>query len=316
MVTDLGRKAATALAVGMLATATVLAARRIERPAAESPLELTAGHRGGNGTPVLLLHGVSSIWRAWTPVLPYLEPHHDVIAPTLAGHGGGPPLKSHLAPSVPALADALEDHLDQLGLQRVHIAGNSLGGWLGIELARRGRALSLTLFSPAGAWRSQRSIEARAAAIRLTVGAMARSTAYADFISRNSALRWLALAAQVARPDRFPADILAASIRANGQAPAVLPLLHALPHNQVQPLPAERDYPVRLVWSGNDRVLPYKGFGAPMRDRIPDVELIHFPGVGHVPMTDDPAGVARHILDVAAAADRSAAQIPKADSGA
>lgn len=316
MATDFGRRAATALAVGTLATCTVLTARRIGRPPAASSLELTAGHRGGSGTPVLLLHGVSSIWRAWTPVLPYLEPHHDVIAPTLAGHGGGPPLNRLVTPSVPALADALEDQLDQLGLQRVHIAGNSLGGWLGIELARRGRALSLTLFSPAGAWRSQRSIEARAAAIRLTVGVMARSAAHADFISTNSALRWLALVAQVARPGRFPADILAASIRANSQAPAVLPLLQVLPHNQVQPLPASRDYPVRLVWGGADRVLPYKGFGAPMRERIPDVELIHFPGVGHVPMTDDPAGVARHILDVAASVDRAAAPIPKTGSGA
>ena len=136
------------------------------------PLELTPGHRGGAGTPLLLLHGVGAIWRAWSPVLPYLESHHDVIVPTLAGHGGGPPLDPQVAPSVQALADALEEELDKLGLQKVHIAGNSLGGWLGMELARRGRARSLVLFSPAGAWHSQRGIELRASAIRLSVGAL------------------------------------------------------------------------------------------------------------------------------------------------
>src|ERR1700752_4614653 len=139
------------LTVGGAATAATVARHKPRRPGAEVPsLELTPVHRAGTGTPLLLLHGVGAIWRAWSPVLPYLEPHHDVIAPTLAGHGGGPPLDSGIAPSVHALADSLEAELDRLGLQQVHIAGNSLGGWLGIELARRGRAKSLVLFSPAG----------------------------------------------------------------------------------------------------------------------------------------------------------------------
>lgn len=294
------------LGVGALAAGFALIERGMTSRAAIPALELTPCHRGGTGTPVLLLHGVGSIWRAWSPVLPHLEPHHDVIVPTLPGHGGGAALEGNLAPSVEALADALEIQLDQLGLPRVHIAGNSLGGWLGIELARRGRALSLTLFSPAGAWRSQRSIEARAAAIAITVGALAHCANYANFIAANGALRWLAMAAQVAHPGEFPASILAASIRASSHAPAVMPLLRELPKQQVQPLPADRDYPVRLVWGTEDRVLPFDGFGAPMRDRIPGVELVHLSGVGHVPMTDDPVGVARHILEVATHADRTA----------
>jgi pimeloyl-ACP methyl ester carboxylesterase len=302
------------LGVGALVFDAVLIERGRAARAAIPALELTPGHRAGAGTPVLLLHGVGSIWRAWSPVLPYLEPHHDVIVPTLPGHGGGPPLGSQQAPSVQSLVDALEDHLDQLGLVQVHIVGNSLGGWLGIELARRGRALSLTLFSPAGAWNSQRSIEARASAIRVTVGALGRCAAYADFIAANGALRWLAMAAQVSHPGRFPAELLAASIRASGRAPAVLPLLRELPQQQVPPLPADRDYPVRLVWSERDRVLPFNGFGLPMLERIPGAELIHFGGVGHVPMTDDPAGVARHILAVAAAADRAAIPAPRTAS--
>src|ERR1700731_2334481 len=141
---------ATALLAGSaVAAAATLARRDRTRPRPVLPvLELTPSHRAGTGTPLLLLHGIGAIWRVWSPVLPYLEPHHDVIVPTLAGHGGGPPLDPQVKPSVHALADALEDELDKLGLQKVHIAGNSLGGWLGIELARRGRALSLVLFSP------------------------------------------------------------------------------------------------------------------------------------------------------------------------
>jgi pimeloyl-ACP methyl ester carboxylesterase len=299
---------ATALVIAGAVTAAVALARRgAESPrAAVQQLELTPVHRAGTGSPLLLLHGVGAIWRAWSPVLPYLEPHHDVIVPTLPGHGGGMPLAPDIAPSVDALADDIEKELDRLGLRKVHIAGNSLGGWLGMELARRGRALSLVLFSPVGAWRSQRSIELRANAIRLSVGALGRCVSRADTIAANTLLRWPLLAAQVAHPDRVPPEELAAYIRAGGVAPVVVPLLRAIPLRQVHPLPADRDYPVRLVWADRDRVLPFNGFGAAMLERIPGAELVRLPGVGHVPMSDDPARVAELILQVTADVDGAA----------
>jgi pimeloyl-ACP methyl ester carboxylesterase len=260
-----------------------------------------------------LLHGIGAIWRVWSPVLPHLEPHHDVIALTLPGHGGGPPLDPQTAPSIQALTDRIEDDLDQLGLQQVHIAGNSLGGRIGIELARRGRARSLVLFSPPGAWRSQRSIELRATGVRLSLGALSRYASRADAIAANGVLRRSLLAGQVAHPDRVLPEALAASIRAGGLAPVVAPLLREFPIQQVQPLPAVRDYPVRLVWAGQDRVLPFDGFGAPMLERLPGAELIHLHGVGHVPMSDDPAAVARLILEVTNAVDHAAVSTEMGD---
>jgi pimeloyl-ACP methyl ester carboxylesterase len=299
--------AAALLTTGAAATAVVLARRAADRPRAlVHQLALTPSHRAGTGTPLLLLHGVGSIWRAWSPVLPYLEPHHDVIVPTLAGHGGGPPLDPDIAPSVHALANGIEDELDRLGLQKVHIAGNSLGGWVGIELARRGRALSLVLFSPAGAWRSQRSIELRAAAIRFSVGGLGRYASRADAIAANALLRWPLLAGQVAHPSRVAPEELAAFIRAGALAPVVAPLLRELPLRQVQPLPVARDYPVRLVWGDRDRMIPFGGFGSAMLERLPGAELIRLRDVGHVPMSDDPARVAELILEVTADVDRAA----------
>src|SRR6201996_4816417 len=187
--------AAALVAGGAVAAGTTLFRRKLDRPrAAICGLELTPSHRAGTGTPLLLLHGIGAIWRAWSPVLPYLEPHHDVIVPTLAGHGGGPPLDPQTAPSIQALTDAVEDELDRLGLQQVHIAGNSLGGRIGIELARRGRARSLVLFSPPGAWRSQRSIELRATGVRLSLSALGRYASRADAIAANALLRRAPLA--------------------------------------------------------------------------------------------------------------------------
>jgi pimeloyl-ACP methyl ester carboxylesterase len=305
------------LAGGTVAAVAMLARRKRQRPRAViAPLELTPLHRAGTGSPLLLLHGVGAIWRAWSPVLPFVEPLHDVIVPTLAGHGGGPTLDSQVAPSIQALSDNIEDELDRLGLQKVHIAGNSLGGWVGIELARRGRALSLVLFSPAGAWRSQRAINLRATGIRLSLGALGRYASRADAIAASSLLRWSLLAAQVAHPNRVPPEALAAYIRAGGAAPVVAPLLRELPLRQVQPLPVDRDYPVRLVWGDRDRVLPFDGFGAAMLERIPGAELIRLQGVGHVPMSDDPAGVAELILQVTTAVDGAAVSTERADRNA
>jgi pimeloyl-ACP methyl ester carboxylesterase len=299
---------ATALLAGSaMAAAATLAQRRTDNPRAQIPsLELTPSHRAGTGPPLLLLHGIGAIWRAWSPVLPYLEPHHEVIVPTLHGHAGGPELDPETPVSVQALADGVEEELDRLGLKKVHIAGNSLGGWIGIELARRGRAQSLVLLSPAGAWRSPRRIRVTSHGVRFSLGALARYSHRADAIAERRLLRWALLAGQVSHPHRVPRESLVTYINASGQSPVVDPLLRVLHLRAVDPLPADRDYPVRLVWAERDLVLPFKHFGSPMLERLPGAELIRLSGVGHVPMSDDPARVAELILEVTAAVDRAA----------
>jgi pimeloyl-ACP methyl ester carboxylesterase len=304
--------AAALLATGAAATAVAVTRRKPDRPKSVAlPLELTPVHRGGTGPPLLLLHGIGAIWRAWSPVLPHLEPHHDVIVPTLHGHAGGPALDSEVAPSVEALVDGIEAELDRLGLQKVHIAGNSLGGWIGIELARRGRARSLVLLSPAGAWRSPHRIKMQSVGVRFSLGALGRYSHRAEAIAEQRLLRWAMLAGQVAHPHRVERESLVTYIRASGQSPVVNPLLRVIHHRPVDPLPAERDYPVRLVWADRDRVLPFKHFGSPMLERLPGAELIRLEGVGHVPMSDDPARVAELILEVTRAADSTVVSNPK-----
>ena len=299
---------ATALLAGSAVAAgvTLVRCKRGRPRAPVSALELTPSHRAGTGTPLLLLHGIGAIWRAWSPVLPYLGPHHEVIVPTLHGHAGGPPLDSQVAPSVRALVDGIEEELDRLGLRKVHIAGNSLGGWIGIELARRGRAQSLVLLSPAGAWRSPRRLRVTTHGVRFSLGALARYSSRAEAIAERRLLRWAMLAGQVAHPHRVPRESLVTYIHASGQSPVVDPLLRVLHLNPVDPLPVDRDYPVRLVWAERDRVLPFKHFGSPMLERLPGAELIRLSGVGHVPMSDDPARVAELILQVTRTVDSAA----------
>jgi pimeloyl-ACP methyl ester carboxylesterase len=278
-------------------------AERVPEHSTEHLTKDTAGHRGGSGTPILLLHGISVTWRTWKPVLPLLEPHHDVIAPTLLGHSGAAPLSEGIAPSMDALVDGVEAELDKLGLDRVHVVGNSLGGWVALELARRRRARSAVLFSPAGAYRSNLRMTLLTAGMRAGVELADNRGDWLERLARTPTGRRLLLSSQVAHPERYDPDELVADIRAIRNAPVVRPLLGVLMDKPLAPLP-DPGCPVRVVWAEKDRVIPFRHYGEPMLERVPSAELIMLDGVGHVPMSDRPDAVARLILEVTDAVDR------------
>src|SRR3954449_11488047 len=99
---------------------------------------------------MLLLHGFTATWRAWDLVMPALERRHDVLAPTLPGHAGGPPLDGDVGAE--AILDAVERAMDDAGFATAHVVGNSLGGYIALRLAARGRARSVVALAPAGGW--------------------------------------------------------------------------------------------------------------------------------------------------------------------
>jgi len=107
-------------------------------------------HRGGGGEPLVLLHGIGHTWRGWKPMLALLERSFDFLALDMPGFGRSPALPAEVEPTPEALADAVEAAMDAAGFTSAHLAGNSLGGWVALELARRGRARTVTAISPAG----------------------------------------------------------------------------------------------------------------------------------------------------------------------
>ena len=102
----------------------------------------------GTGEPLLLIHGIGTTSDDWAVLAPRLARTYRVLTVDLPGHGRSPALAGN--PSVPAIADVLESDLDALGLTRVHLLGNSLGGRLALELAARQRALSVVALAPSG----------------------------------------------------------------------------------------------------------------------------------------------------------------------
>ena len=111
------------------------------------------GRPEGGRDPLLLVHGFAATGRVWEPVAEDLEDSFEVLAPTLLGHFEAEPFPPGVAAGIDALADWLERELDAVGWDSAHIVGNSLGGWLALELAKRGRARSVVALAPAGGWR-------------------------------------------------------------------------------------------------------------------------------------------------------------------
>src|SRR4051812_4973256 len=108
--------------------------------------------RAGTGPPMLLIHALGSSRAAWRPVVPRLAERFDVLAVDLPGFGDSPPVPGDQEPSPARLASAVDDLLDDLHIERPHVVGNSIGGWVALELARLRPLSSLTLLSPAGLW--------------------------------------------------------------------------------------------------------------------------------------------------------------------
>lgn len=263
---------------------------------------MTAAFREGAGSPVVLLHGITMSWRAWKPVLPFLVGRHDVFVPTLAGHRGGPALRPDATSGIEAVVDVLCDQLDEAGIESAHLVGNSLGGWVALEMARRGRARSVVGFSPAGTWRARRDLLRLLFLFR--AGHLAVGSPRLSWMATNPRIRRLALGRMLARPDRVPEEELIGLIK-DFEDCALFTALLGGGGNRLEPL-AEFDValcPVKIAWAEKDRVIPYGRYGRPMQETVRGAEFTMLPGVGHVPMYDDPRLIARTILEMTSSVD-------------
>jgi pimeloyl-ACP methyl ester carboxylesterase len=257
-------------------------------------------YRAGSGEPLLLLHGFTGTWHHWRPVLGELVARYEVVAPTLAGHDGGPPFPLDSPMTFPGAADSLERHLDELGLDTAHVVGNSLGGALALELAKRGRARSVVALAPAGGWadgdgEARRLARFFARQIRVTSALEPRMAT----IVRRPGIRRLALR-DIMRHGELVAPADAVDL-------ALTSLRCAVSDKAIDALRADRGLslrdldriacPVLLASPRFDRVLPAERHAPRLRREIPGVESRTLADCGHVPMWDDTRLVVRTIVE-------------------
>ncbi|HET7043257.1 MAG TPA: alpha/beta fold hydrolase [Gaiellaceae bacterium] len=259
-------------------------------------MSFTRLHRGGSGSPLVCLHGFTDTWRTWEPVLPLLERRHDVFAPTLAGHAGGPALAGEATGD--AVADAVEEALERAGIGTAHLVGNSLGGYVALQLAARGRARTVVALAPAGGWAEGDESYRETLDYFATMHEAVRAAApHADAIMATEAGRRRATEYTTVAFEHLPAELLAHQLRGAARCEAVGPLIE-LALREGWSLDAERiDCPVRIVWGAEDRLLPWPAAAARyVGEWLPHADLVVLDGVGHCPQLDVPLVTAELIL--------------------
>ena len=268
----------------------------------------TPFHKGGEGEPLVLLHGFTDTWRAWRPLLPALERHHAVFAPTLPGHHGGAVWETGLPMSVDALVNAVERLLDAEGIERAHIAGSSLGGWLALELALRGRALSVVGLCPAGGWEPHGRVERHILRyFHRNIVLMPLSGRLFEPIAKRPRLRALALREIIARPAGVSATTALDMFQGSAGCTVAAEWLRAARATAVFGDLGEIDCPVRIAYGTRDWLIRWPVAYERLQRLLPDAEFVALEGLGHLPMHDDPELVAQTILEVTSERVASAA---------
>jgi pimeloyl-ACP methyl ester carboxylesterase len=255
-----------------------------------------AHERRGGGEPLVLVHGIGSQRQVWSPVLHALAGQRETIAVDLPGFGESPlEAAGRRGPLTPAdHARAVARLLDELGLHTAHVAGNSLGGGVALELARTGRARSATGLSPVGFWTNRENAYSRLvlSATRSLARALAPLPAT---LTTGSVAQTLGSWHLASRPWRIPADAAAAAAHNLAVSPGFHPTLAGFRTWRFRD-GHELGCPVTVAWAQHDRIL-LRRQAARARRALPAARHVLLAGCGHVPTWDDPEQVARVLLE-------------------
>ena len=241
--------------------------------------------RGGRGEPLVLIHPLGAELVVWEPVMERLARDRDVIAVDLPGFGRSPALRNGDEPTPQVLAGAVAELLDDLDVPRAHMAGNSLGGWVALELAKAGRALSVAGVCTAGLW--SRPLGPRPGRDSRRAGRALLPLLPA--VLHSAAGRRLVLRGSVAHPERVPPEAAARLVRSyvtsTGFDSANVAMRAAVFSGY-----EDIRVPVTLAWGDLDRLVRRP------RETVPDWRTLVLHGCGHIPTWDDPGQVARALL--------------------
>src|SRR5581483_3159397 len=210
-------------------------------------------YRVGAGEPLVLVHGIGSQWQVWAPIISRLAEERDVVAIDLPGFGASPPHPPGVTAGIESLTRIVSEFLDEVGLERPHVAGNSLGGWIALELAKLGRVRTATALSPAGFATPAERVYLRNM-FRVVVRAARLLAARAESVTATPFGRAASLGIFVARPGNLPAAGAAESTRALAGAEWFDETLIALLRTEFRG-GEEIRVPVTIAWGERDRVL-------------------------------------------------------------
>jgi len=254
-------------------------------------IELGAGE-SKPGQPVVFIHGLSGSWPNWLEQLPLLAERHRVLTLDLPGFGHSPMPAGEI--SIAGYGRLLDRLLQERDIDAAAVVGNSMGGFIGAELAAAfpERVERLVLISAAGIStygdpRVARSAPALRRLERILAAGAAWTASKSDTVSRRARLREATLNLVVRHPSRLPAALAAEQLRGAGTAgflPALLAILDYDLRERLTDIPC----PTLIVWGDRDRLISVRDADV-FADLIPNSRKVIFEDTGHMAMLERPA---------------------------
>lgn len=250
----------------------------------------------GSGSPLLLIHGMGSASTAWKLIESELAHSFKVVTVDLPGHGQTPLIKG--APMDPhSLALAVLNEMSELEIESFHLVGNSLGGWIALEIASFApdRVKSVTGLAPAGLWLNPYNVRYPATALARF---LARSTSkFAPTALHFEGARRLGFSDVSPRWREFSYELCLDAVNAMAKADGYYPAWDGMLMKRFDGKIPE-DIPVTIIFGDTDRTLP--ATTCQERSIAPaHAKWIIFPDTGHAPMWDSPQDVIAAIRETA-----------------
>ncbi len=244
----------------------------------------------GSGDPIVFVHGLSGSWQNFLENMPAMAREHRVVALDLPGFGASQMPARDI--SISGYARCVADVCAQLGVARATVVGNSMGGFIGAELAIEAPALvdRLVLVSSAGLT-TEGGVHDR------VLGALGRlddlAQAYLGWlVTRSQALttrprsRRLMLSIVTPHADRLDPALAAEQVRGSGK-PGFVAALDALNHYPIRDRLGRIGCPTLIVWGEKDRLIAV-GDADVFAELIPDARKVVWPDTGHMAMLERP----------------------------
>jgi pimeloyl-ACP methyl ester carboxylesterase len=245
----------------------------------------------GSGPPIVFIHGLSGSWQNWLEQLPVFAREHRVITFDLPGFGASEmPAQKITISGYGRFVAAL---LDELEVGSAAVVGNSMGGFIGMELAIRfpERVERLVLVSAAGLsieyLRNERALAVLGTLENRLAAYSGWLASRSDALARRPGARRLIFGIVAHRPDRLPGPLVAEQVRGSGK-PGFLPALDALTDYPIRDRLGEIACPTLIVWGSEDKLVPARDADEFAR-LIPNSRKVVWPETGHVAMLERPA---------------------------
>jgi pimeloyl-ACP methyl ester carboxylesterase len=243
---------------------------------------------GGDKPPLLFLHGLGGVWQNWLLNIAAFKDTHRCVAFDLPGFGESEMPAEPI--SINGFAKAADAVCAKLGLDNPVVIGNSMGGFVGAELALSfpTRVSKLVLVSAAGLSTEYVKREPVLAAARAWTALITRAGSQADTVIRRKRLRRAALQAVVRYPEKLSVPLTTELVR-GGASPGFSDAFRALLTYSFRDKLDKIEVPVLIVWGRNDILVPVDDAEEFEHLIGENAHAVIFDDTGHLAMLERPS---------------------------